>query len=193
MPPSATRAQGATVAGGVDLRATTKDGGDARLEGAFLNYRQVFATDGADRWIGVIQGDSGTNAGDLHPYQTYLQYKGPLGRWNAAGGRFIVPFGLLATYDSEGQLLTTMEPLSTSIKLAQGAQLHGFQGNGTYAAALTTAPGGRGAVFTGRVAQNWDAGNVGISVLAGPLPETATKDIEEHLSAAKSVVVPCLT
>ena len=181
--PAATWAQGATLSGGVDLRATTKEGGNARLEGAFLNYRQVFAADGADRWIGVIQGDSGTNADDLHFYQAYLQYKGPLGRWNVVGGRFIVPFGLLATYDSERQLLTTMEPLSTSIKLTQGTQLYGYQGDDTYAFALTTALGGRGAVLTGRVAQNWDTGNLGISMLAGSLPETATKETLERVNS----------
>ena len=90
--PTALWAQTATVSGGVDLRAATGDGTAARLEGAFLNYRQVIDVDGADRWIGVAQIDSGTNAEDPHLYQTYLQYKGPLGRWNTVAGRFIVPF-----------------------------------------------------------------------------------------------------
>lgn len=181
--PSAIWAQGATVSGGVDLRATTEDSGTARLEGAFLNYRQVIGVGGVDRWITVAQVDSGTNTDNPHLYQTYLQYKGPLGRWNAAAGRFIVPFGLLATYDSERQLLTTMEPLSTSIKLAQGAELHGFQGDGTYAFALTSAPGGRGAVVTSRLAQDWNGSNVGISMLAGSLPETATKESLERINS----------
>ncbi|WP_075790613.1 hypothetical protein [Massilia putida] len=176
-------AQGATVAGGVDLRASTLDGATGRLEGAFLNYRQVIVADGVDRWIVVAQADSGTNADHPHLYQSYLQYKGPLGRWNAVAGRFIVPFGLLATYDSERQLLTTIEALSTGIKLAQGAELHGFRGDGTYALALTTAPGGRGAVVTGRLARNWDGGNMGISLLSGLLPETTTKESLERVNS----------
>lgn len=181
--PTAIKAQGITLSGGVDSRLTTEEGTDARLEGAFLNYRQVFLAEGVDRWIAVAQADSGTNADNPHLYQTYLQYKGPLGRLNAVAGRLIVPFGLLATYDSERQLLTTMEPLSTSIKLAQGAEVHGFHGDKTYAFAVTTAPGGNGAVVTGRLAHNWDDGNIGMSVLAGSLPETATKDSLERISS----------
>lgn len=107
--PAAVQAEGLNVSGGLDARAQTGD--EDSFAAGFLNLRQVIEQDGVDRWILVGQLDSGENFESPLLYQTYAQLKGPLGRWNVRAGRFIAPFGLLASYDSERLVLNTIEPL----------------------------------------------------------------------------------
>ena len=104
-------ADGLQLSGGVDGRYTREnhpqhDG--TELRGLFLNLRQVWSDEQGDRWIGVGQVDFDSNFENIAPYQVYLQYKGPLGKWNARAGLYLLPFGLLATYDTERLLLTAV-------------------------------------------------------------------------------------
>lgn len=137
--PAAVQAEGLNVSGGLDARAQTGD--EDSFAAGFLNLRQVIEQDGVDRWILVGQLDSGENFESPLLYQTYAQLKGPLGRWNVRAGRFIVPFGLLASYDSERLVLNTIEPLSLALKLDTGVQVSGFVGDHDYAVALTEGSG----------------------------------------------------
>ena len=137
-------AQGVQLSGGVDARLTNErepDGEDpgtrAKLEGAFLNLRKVWSDDLGDRWIGVAQVDVDDNGHRIRPYQVYLQYKGPLGRWNLRGGHYLLPFGLLATYDTERLLLEGLEKTSLGIRKDTGVELLGRFGSWDYAASLT--------------------------------------------------------
>lgn len=168
-----------TVTGGADLR--TQVGGEdfAGVEGLFLNLRQVFTQGGADRWIVVVQGDSGENVEHPRLYQTYAQLKGPLGRWNVRAGRYIVPFGLLASYDSERLVLKTMEPLSVGLKLDNGVQVSGFTTDFVYAISVTEGGAAHRPVAIGRLGQERGDLSWGVSVLAGELPETASKETVE--------------
>lgn len=175
-----TSAEATTVSGGVDLRAQT--GGDdfAGVEGAFLNVRQVFTQGGADRWIVVVQGDSGDNFEHPRLYQTFVQLKGPLGRWNVRAGRYIVPFGLLATYDSERLVLNTMEPLTLGLKLDNGIQASGFTEDFDYAVSVTEGGAVRRPVVIARVGRGGGEDlSWGVSAMAGKLPETASKETVE--------------
>lgn len=175
------QAEGLTLAGGLDARA--QFGSEGSFAAGFLNLRHVIAREGADRWILVGQVDSGENFESPFLYQTYAQFKGPLGRWNVRAGRFIVPFGLLASYDSERQVLNTIEPLSLGLKLDAGVQVNGFSGDHDYAVALTEGAGVGNTILTGRWGWQTDDLNVGLSLLSGRLPETASKDTIERRGA----------
>lgn len=139
-----TRAQGLQLSGGVDARVTNErepgaENSSARavLEGAFLNVRKVWSDDLGDRWIGVAQLDVDDNARRIRPYQVYLQYKGPLGAWNVRAGHYLLPVGLLATYDTERLLLHGLEKTSLGIRKDTGVELFGRFGAWDYAASLT--------------------------------------------------------
>lgn len=178
--PPMTWAQVTTLSGGVDIRAETGGEDFVGVEGLFLNLRQVFTQGGADRWIVVAQGDSGENFKHPHLYQTYAQLKGPLGHWNVRAGRYLVPFGLLASYDSERLVLNTMEPLILGLKLDNGVQVSGFTEDFDYAVSVTEGGAVRRPVLTARLGRGGDDDlSWGVSAMAGRLPETASKETVE--------------
>lgn len=178
--PAQAWAQKTVLTGGADLRAETGGEDFAGVEGLFLNFRQVFTQGDADRWIVVVQGDSGENFERPRLYQTYVQLKGPLGRWNVRAGRTIVPFGLLATYDSERLVLNTLEPLTLGLKLGDGVQVSGFTDSFDYALSLTEGDTVRRPVLTSRLGfGGGEDFSWGVSALAGRLPETASKETVE--------------
>lgn len=166
-----------TISGGVDLRAlhtTAPRDTEAELTGVFLNLRQVWADTTGDRWIGVAQLDFNHNLEDIRPYQVYLQYKGPLGKWNIRAGHYLLPFGLLANYDTERLLLHGIEATNLGIRTDTGAQFFGHSGDWDYAVSLTDGLGdsrlfddGARPVLTTRVAYVKETWQVGFSTLAG--------------------------
>lgn len=171
-------AQGVQVSGGIDTRYVRQspDGGagELRLEGLFLNLRKVWSDQTGDRWIGVAQADFDDNFERVQPYQVYLQYKGPLGKLNLRAGHFLLPFGLLTTYDTERLLLRGLEELSLGIRHDTGAQLFGRFGDWDYAVAVTDGLGtdrlfdGRAnPVLTARAAYVRDDWQAGLSTLVG--------------------------
>lgn len=121
-------------AGGLDARFITRNDeqSEAVIEGAFLNMRKVFSDNKADRFIAVAQIDWEDNFASLRPYQTYVQYKGPMGKWNVLAGHFILPFGLLHDFDSERLLMQTEELRNLGIKLDTGAKVFGRWGDFNY-------------------------------------------------------------
>lgn len=176
---AAAHADQLNVSGGLDLRGLAGTPAGVDVNGAFVNLRQVFTQDGADRWIVVAQADSGDNGESPHLYQTYVQYKGALGSWNVRAGRLIVPFGLLAGYDSERQVLNTMEPLSLGLKLNEGIEVNGYTSAFDYAVTVTDGVRDHNPVATARIGKTWDTLNVGVSFLSGKLPEVATLESVE--------------
>lgn len=145
-----------------------------RLEGVFLNVRKVWSDDMGDRWIGVAQVDFDDNFQRIRPYQLYLQYKGPLGKWNIRGGYFLLPFGLQATYDTERLLLQGLERSSLGIRKDGGAMVFGRFGSWDYAASVTDGlsdvrfvDSGANPVLTARLAYVRGDTQIGISTLVG--------------------------
>jgi hypothetical protein len=171
-------AQGVQISGGLDTRYTrTSPGGGAgevSLEGLFLNLRKVWSDETGDRWIGVAQVDFDDNFERIQPYQIYLQYKGPLGKWNVRAGHFLLPIGLLATYDTERLVLQALERLSLGIRHDTGAEVFGRFGDWDYAVAVTDGLGTErlfdsraNPVLTARTAYVQDDWQVGLSALLG--------------------------
>ncbi len=174
-------AQGVQLSGGIDARLTNErepEGEDpgtrARLEGAFLNLRKVWSDNLGDRWIGVAQVDFDDNFHRVRPYQVYLQYKGPLGTWNLRAGHYLLPFGLLATYDTERLLLQGLEKTSLGIRKDTGVELFGRFGSWDYAASLSDGlsdirfiDGDARPTVTGRLAYVSGDSQIGVSTLVG--------------------------
>lgn len=175
--PTLTSAEGLQLSGGVDGRYTHENhprSDEVELNGLFLNLRQVWADESGDRWIGVAQVDFDNNFENIAPYQLYLQYKGPLGKWNTRAGLYLLPFGLLATYDTERLLLTGIENTSLGIRQDVGAQVFGHFGDWDYAVSVTDglsnirfADSRANPVLTARLAYVKSDWQVGLSTLVG--------------------------
>lgn len=175
------QAQSLQVSGGLDGRVTNERESQAetgpfrpRLTGAFLNLRKVWSDDYGDRWIGVAQADFDDNVQRVRPYQLYLQYKGPLGKWNLRGGHYLLPFGLLATYDTERLVLQGLEKTSLGIRKDTGMEALGRYGLWDYAVSLSDGlsdvrlyDSRANSVFTARVAYVQGDAQLGISTLIG--------------------------
>jgi len=174
-----TYSQGVQVSGGLDARYARPEDGEnhePRLEGAFLNVRKVWTDAVGDRWIGVAQVDFDDNLQTVRPYQVYLQYKGPLGKWNVRAGHFLLPFGLLATHDTERLILQGLEGVSLGLRKDTGAGVIGRFGAWDYALTVTTGLGDThiadrraNPVLTARMAYVRRDFQVGVSVLRGDL------------------------
>jgi len=175
--PTLTSAEGLQLSGGIDGRFTHENHprrDEVALKGLFLNLRQVWADESGDRWIGVGQVDFDNNFEDIRPYQVYLQYKGPLGKWNVRAGHYLLPFGLLATYDTERFVLQGFEDTSLGIRKDTGIQFLGHWGAWDYAVSLSDGLGDirladsrANPVFTARLAHVKDDWQVGFSTLIG--------------------------
>lgn len=175
--PASTRGEGFQVSGGVDGRYTHESPSDAdvfKLQGLFLNLRKVWSDETGDRWIAVGQADFDDNFQDVQPYQVYLQYKGPLGKWNVRAGHFLLPFGLLATYDTERLILQGIERTNLGIRKDTGAEFFGHFGDWDYAVAVSDglsdigfADSRANPVLTARLAYVKDDWQVGLSTLIG--------------------------
>ena len=130
----------AAVSGGLDARAWHSSDprhSEAELTGLFLNARQVWSDAAGDRWIGIAQVDADHNFDEVRPYQLYLQYKGPLGKWNVRVGHYLLPFGLLAQQDTERLLLQGIENTNLGIRKDTGVQVLGRAGEWDCAASLS--------------------------------------------------------
>ncbi len=189
--PARVNAQGFQLSGGIDARYTLPED-RLNLEGVFLNLKKTWSDEMGDRWIAVIQSDFDDNLSKMKPYQVYLQYKGPLGKWNIRGGHFLLPFGLLATYDTERLLLQGLEKTSLGIRKDTGLEVLGRFGMWDYAVSVTDGLGDlkfidsrANLVFTGRLAYVQEDWQVGISALTGrvlidPDFRTGDGDVREN-------------
>lgn len=169
--------QSLTLSGGVDGRGTYETHPTDRgleLRGLFLNLRQVWSDETGDRWIGVAQADLDHDLEELRPYQVYLQYKGPLGRWNVRAGHFLLPFGLLATHDTERLVLQGLEEESLGLRKDTGGEVLGRFGSWDYALSISSGVGDRrllpvdgSRLLAGRLAYVADDWQTGVSLFAG--------------------------
>jgi hypothetical protein len=179
------------ISGGVDGRYVNTNGNenDIVLEGLFLNLRKVVSDEKGDRLIAVGQIDLDNNFKDIRPYQTYLQYKGPLGKWNIRAGHYILPFGLLSDYDTERLILKTIEDLSWGIKLDTGVELLGFFKDFDYAVSLSQGAGRNrltdadsDKLLTARLGWQGEDIDIGISGLIGEVLTDKNSLMRQDLS-----------
>jgi hypothetical protein len=178
---SSAHGQSLQVSGGLDARVTNERESQAetgpfqpQLTGAFLNLRKVWGDEFGDRWIGVAQADFDDNFQRIRPYQLYLQYKGPLGKWNVRAGHYLLPFGLLATYDTERLVLQGLEKTSLGIRKDTGVEAFGRYGSWDYAVSLSHGlsdvrfvESRANPVITGRIAYVQGDAQLGFSTLVG--------------------------
>lgn len=142
---SQAQADGLQLSGGVDARARAGDlyEEEVILQGLFLNGRHVLRDDAGDRWIVVVQADAEDNLQHIRPYQVYAQYKGPLGKWNLRAGHFLLPFGLLADYDTERLVLRGVEEENLGLRLDTGVEALGYVGAWDWASSVSSGIGQR--------------------------------------------------
>ncbi len=176
-------AQGIQISGGLDGRLSNQDAenpGEVKddfrplLEGAFFNLRKVWSDAFGDRWIGVAQADFDDNFQRIRPYQVYLQYKGPLGKWNVRAGQYLLPFGLLTTYDTERLILQGIERSSLAVRRDTGVMAFGRMSAWDYAASVSDglsdvrfADSRANPLVTARLAYVQGGSQFGISTLIG--------------------------
>ena len=178
---SSAQAQSLQVSGGLDARVTNERESGAetgpfqpQLTGAFLNLRKVWSDEFSDRWIGVAQADFDDNFIRVRPYQVYLQYRGPLGKWNVRAGHYLLPFGLLASYDTERLVLQGLEKTSLGIRKDTGLEAFGRYGSWDYTVSLSDGLSDQrfidsraNPVVTARVAYVQGDAQLGFSTLVG--------------------------
>lgn len=173
--PIKAEAQGLQLSGGADVRYQAESPGpdEAQVKGLFLNLRKVLADERGDRLILVGQLDAENNFEDIRLYNTYAQLKGPLGHVNLRLGRYILPFGMLANYDTERLIIQSLEPLSLGIKLDLGAQVLGYFGPLDYAVSVSQGTGkgfddpDGNKLLTARIGMQGENARAGISYLDG--------------------------
>lgn len=114
---------------------------EIKFEKFGFSLKEIFPDDEGDRLICFFRLESENNFSGTFIDQAYAQYKGPLGKWNIALGRFILPFGLLTSFDTEWLLVKTQEYRTISIKNDSGAKLFGTLDDFQYALSITQGVG----------------------------------------------------
>ena len=139
-----------------------------------MKFRKVFSDEKGDRLIVLGQVEMEHNFEEIKPYLNYLQYKGPLGKWNIRAGHYILPFGLLSDYDTERLVLQTLEPLSLGIKLDTGIEFLGYMRDFDYAVSVSQGVGrnrlndvDNDKLVTLRIGWQGEEINIGLSGLVG--------------------------
>ncbi len=120
---------------------TDSDGDEAKVEAAGFSLKKVFADEKGDRVILFTLVEAMDNFQDVMVDQSYVQYKGPMGRWNIFLGRAIVPFGLLSNYSTERLLIKTLEYDTLGLSSDSGLQISGVVKDYDYAFSLSQGTG----------------------------------------------------
>lgn len=180
--PETSAAQTTTLSGGVDLRAGLEADPDVEvltgLSSVFVNLRTVYDDDAGDRVFLVAQADVEEEIERSHLYNVYVQYKGPLGRWNVRVGRYLVPFGLHYYYDTERLLLPAHEAEALGLKLDDGGQVFGFRGAFDYSVSVSRGFRNRPTPIV-RLGWQGEESRAGLSYLFGKLPSIADQESVE--------------
>lgn len=127
----------------IDLRYRNVDFTQNRLniEKTAITLKKIFSDRKGDRFILFTKGEWEEDFHDSSLEQAYLQYKGPMGRWNITSGRFLIPFGLLPNYDTEWLLVKSQEDKTIGMKYDSGIKLSGIRGGFDYAISITQGVG----------------------------------------------------
>jgi len=114
---------------------------EVKVEALGFSLKKVFADAQGDRLVLFTLVDAMDNFRDVMVDQGYIQYKGPMGRWNVILGRYIVPFGLLPNYSSKRLLVKTLEYETVGLNSDSGLQVSGVIRDFDYAISLSQGTG----------------------------------------------------
>ena len=98
------------------------------LQKAGLGIRRIIQDSSGDRLLLFMRLEAEDNFKENHVEQLYAKYKGPMGKWNITLGRMNVPFGLITEYDTEWQVIKTLERQTIGFRNDDGVKLSGFKG-----------------------------------------------------------------
>lgn len=128
-----------------DARYRTAELKEHEVEMHRLGYgfRHVFSDRDGDRFLLFCRIEGEHNFSLFLMEQAYAQYKGPMGRWNITAGRFVIPFGLNVTYETESLLVKTTAEKTITNKYDSGILFSGRIDNFEYALSLTQGIGAR--------------------------------------------------
>lgn len=96
------------------------------LDKASIRIKKAIADDEGDRLHLFLKAEVVDNLQYGHIDLLYAKYKGPMGRWNVAVGRSLMPFGLLTDYDTEMLILKTQQKKTIGYKNDDGVKVSGF-------------------------------------------------------------------
>jgi len=113
----------------------------AELHTIGVSFRKIFADEMGDRIILFLLAETMHNFKENMIDQGYLQYKGPLGKWNITLGRYRLPFGLLANYSTDRLLIKTIEYETIGFCSDNGLQISGILKDFDYAISLSQGVG----------------------------------------------------
>lgn len=151
--------------------------GEAKAEAVGISLRKVFADTYGDRVIFFTVVDAMDNFREVMVDQGYVQYKGPMGKWNVTLGRYIVPFGLLPNYSTKRLLIKTQEYETVGLNSDTGLQISGVLKDFDYALSFSQGIGtnrwfnnGREFLVTARISHeglDFEDWKIGLSGLWG--------------------------
>ncbi len=121
-------------------KVESKDG-KTKVDALGVSLKKVFADTKGDRLILFTMIDAMDNFNEVMVDQGYLQYKGPMGKWNVVLGRYALPFGLLPNYSSSRLLTETLEYKTIGLSSDSGIQLLGVLDDFDYAFSLSQGVG----------------------------------------------------
>ncbi|MFQ3675039.1 MAG: hypothetical protein SNJ64_00670 [Endomicrobiia bacterium] len=113
------------------------DESELHLHAIGVSLRKTFADKLGDRLTLFLLAETMHNFKKTMIDQGYVQYKGPLGKWNITLGRYRLPFGLLPDYSTNRLLITTVESETIGLSSDNGLQLSGTIKDFDYAISLS--------------------------------------------------------
>ncbi len=114
---------------------------ETELHAIGISLKKVFADKMGDRLTLFLLAETMHNFKENRVDQGYLQYKGPLGKWNITLGRYRLPYGLLPNYSAKRLLINTIEDEVIGFHSDNGLQLSGVLKNFDYAISLSQGVG----------------------------------------------------
>lgn len=147
---------GLAAAGEFDLEAGVRNKTDglgrnrAGIEKIGVSVKEVVSDSAGDRLLLYLRGEASDNFREASVEQLYAKYKGPMGKWNAALGRTLVPFGLITDYDTEWSIVKTQEDRTIGFKSDDGLKFSGYYGPIDYDLLLSRGRGPEAQNVSGR-------------------------------------------
>ncbi|MBM3957763.1 MAG: hypothetical protein FJ313_06885, partial [Gemmatimonadetes bacterium] len=114
-----------------------RGGADAEVNSVGGSARKVFADRRGDRVILFAQAEWVEDFSEALLHQAYAEWKGPMGRWNIAAGRVLLPWGLRTAWSPARMPYGSPYDWTRTLESDNGALLRGTLGVWDYGLALT--------------------------------------------------------